>query len=178
MMSFREMAEAGRAVRAMLEGRPAKPSPRGLLKDRYLVAYTGHDSIYWVDRVQTLILAYFHAEPENPHPYCDVVEWMTTLVGEVEQATRTTLAGDVYDENMLNAYVLSLILGIWSIRLSHAKANDPRRPVALRKLASVNATAKVATFAEGLFDDSQDATYFTQPWDYPFGPDAIDGDFV
>lgn len=158
----------------------AVPSPERRLKDQSLISLTGADSVYWVGQVQDLIRVYFEAEPDNPHPYCDVTEWMGQLTQEIAERVEATMTarGQPYEENMTNAYVLSLVLSIWFVRLQHAKSRDPRRPVALRQIGAERAAQAIATYTEGFVDESLDTTYFTQPWDLPFSPDAINGDFV
>lgn len=166
-----------------------------MTKDEALLEYTGRDSRYWVEWVQDRIKQYFDDDPTNPHPECDVAEWMTDLIDEVcEQHRRWMMrplparrferfrkprSRQPYDENMSSAFIVALVLGTWTMRLSRVKAYDPRRPVALRKRALEGARQRAAALVDGIYDETSDPAYFYLPsWDNPVAPDAIDGDFV
>lgn len=150
---------------------PARQTPR----DQALVYHTGHDSVYWVGRIQDMIKVWFDAEPENPHPHCNPAEWLTELVKEVE-AARIERYGD---ENIQMAVVLATILATWGIRLGRTKAYDPRRPVAIRQNSLETVGGLQAILFDAITNETQDPAYFYLPrWDNPFDPEAVNGDFV
>jgi hypothetical protein len=164
-------AEIRRIKTAAEQSRQPPQAP----KDHALLYHTGHDSAYWVEYIQNLIKRWFDAEPDNPHPHCEPGLWMTELVEHVEEKM-IERAGD---ENMQIGLIMATILSVWTIRLAHTKAYDPRRPISLRQQALDSYTNSQAVLFSAVTDERRDADYFRLPrWDYPYDPEAMNGDFV
>lgn len=167
-----------------------------MTKDELIEAYTGMDSAYWLHRIQTEIKCYFDADPGNPHPECDVADWLPKLVREIalehdwymrkplprrrfERFRRPRPAPQPYDENMSTCLLVAAILTTWTMRLAHTKAYDPTRPIKLRRKALARSRANAAALVDCIFDETRDPEYFDLPrWDNPMDPKATDGSFV
>ena len=151
--------------------------------DRHLVELTGDDSIYWIGRVQALILAAGDWENEI-HPQCDVGMWVGALAHELDAAILATKPDrDEYAENMAAATALAIVLARWAIRIQRAKAFDPNRPIEARRKGHAAALLKSRAIADAAWLDDEpdplDALYFPgQRWDDPHGPHATDGTFT
>lgn len=149
-----------------------------MTKDKYLKQYTGYDSNTWVRTVQTLIQDSGDWRNET-HPECDVRKWMRELTQMVNDAVVDHATDDEsYDENIRIGSCLAVILTCWSVRIARAKTHDPRRPVKLRKKSAKRVRRMAAAIHDAVFDETQDADYFDQPWEYPYMDNATDGDFV
>ena len=150
-----------------------------MTKDELLKAWTAKDSRFWIRHVQSLIKRFcFDAQPDVVHPVCDPAEWLGPLTIEVAERVRKTRPETDYDENMAAAAILAVILATWSGRISHAKAHDPNRPVKLRREALRRNRHIALAIFDAVHDETQDAKYFEQPWEYPMAKGATDGSFV
>lgn len=159
-----------------------------MTKGELLLAYTGRDSGYWIAVIQHEIGKTFAADPTNPHPACGH-DWVLALTERLAYEHHTWMTRPrrferfrkpraPYDENISLAFLLSTILAIWAVRISHAKAHDPRRPLPLRRAATQRNRQLVAALHDAIYDESWDSHYFDQPWQYPYAPDATSGTFV
>jgi hypothetical protein len=149
-----------------------------MTKDELLTSYTGYSSAWWFEQVQTMIQGAGDWENQT-HPICDTVKWQGELAKLVEERMyHQNPSVTSYDENMRSSWILATVLAMWASRLSRAKAHDPRRVLELRRRASGKHRAHAAAVVDALYDETQDAAYMDQPWEYPHAKGATDGDFV
>lgn len=136
------------------------------------------DEVAWVLWIQRQINTTWRPNPAaTAHPISYPAEdWIQPLTEEVQERVLERCRGG--DENIGIAMVVSYILATWAGRIARAKSFDPRRPVELRKGAYAAWLAWVRRMNETLVDESLDPSFFEQPWESPFLPDATDGDFV
>ena len=84
-----------------------------------------------------------------------------------------------YDGNMRMASVLGFVLVHWYLRTHRAKAFDPRRPVAHRRVALDQWRRFCLCLTNAMLDDGEDARIFpSQRWESPNDPHTIDGFFT
>jgi hypothetical protein len=159
----------------LLKRRPAPAEP-STLTDEWLRKQTGRGAEWWVEYVQREIWEHvLEGEDGKVHPEIDVVGWQRRVVGIVELSR----PDGEYDENIRGALVLGVVMLLWGMRISRAKAYDPNRPLELRQRALRRWSAMMAIVVDAVTNESLDHRFFEgQGWDPPFAPGARDGDFV
>lgn len=145
--------------------------------------YILHDHIQALQDVvliQELIKAHSSAPRKRGkykgHSISDVRGWMKNLIDLLvpKGADRKDRDGNLY-----HAKRVGLALFTWYVKVGHAKAMDPRRPIERRKIAHTSVTEAVGSMAKAMFDDALDSTIFSgQEWESPYDKNARDGDFV
>jgi hypothetical protein len=145
-------------------------------KDQFLLAETGRTSQFWIGLIQNLIQEFSEVVDDPKHPETDVEAWISTLTKKLVDV----LPEDKnYDENIRVARELGLLLVLWSVRISRAKAYDPNRPAELRLRALAGLRNYVAALQDAIHDETMDDLYFNgQDWNPPYGPSVREGDFV
>ena len=140
----------------------------------WIASVTGKPRRWWVAEVQRLISKHSRPTKDPHHGQTRTGAVIAELVGIVH---KTFPKKETFDGNMRMAAVLSYVLAIWYSRLSRAKAYDPRRPVAHRKMGYANRLAWAMALA--LMDESEDAEHFPgQRWEMPYDPYPTDGYFI
>jgi len=143
-------------------------------KDVFLRRVSGHDSAYWVDRVQALIWESVDVDSDPVHPDCDVAGWLSKLTAEVVTSLPQK---SNKDENIAAAQALAVILTVWGVRIAIAKGMDPNRPLPLRRSALVRGRLAQLALFDALSDSTKDFVYFPQEFNFPWGPGARGGSF-
>jgi hypothetical protein len=142
--------------------------------DKLLIERTGEPSLYWLNRIGTLIGKHSKAiRGTKGLESTEVHKWVAELGREVSRRVRLRSA-PTQDENLGVSLVLGLILSLFGIRIVRAKCYDPRRPVRVRRQVLNKSLLRYQTaLLEVLVDESQDAKYFPkQEWDSPNSPTA------
>jgi hypothetical protein len=150
--------------------RPVPSPPRDLLAQA-----TGEDRAWWLDYVQQRIKARSRPSADPNHDATDVRRWVRDVLEELYR--RMPHGGG--DANMGMASLLGFVLTYWYVRVHHAKAFDPSRPVRLRMQALVKVGDYQASLLAAWLDERHDARHFPgQTFEPPYTPDATDGSFV
>ena len=137
----------------------------------------------WLERIESLISK--HSTPARTrgkykgHASTDSVAWVQELTVEVQKDIRLCNKGIGYDENMALASRMGQILAVWYCTVHRAKSFDARRPLNLRRDANFKVVRYRGLMVQMMSDDWLMFRAFpNQPYNYPWGEGAIDGDFV
>ncbi len=140
---------------------------------KWLKRWTDQDSVYWLNRIGYLIVQC--AKPikgSKGLSTCNPVVWMSILAQEIHKAARPKIPNGA-DENIVVGKLVSLILVLWSYRISLAKCHDPRRPVKQRRQGLERTVSFGSLIAECLLDETSDPVFFPeQEWDVPHAKNA------
>lgn len=160
----------------------------------WLEQKTQRPLVYWIQRVQTLIVTYTSelatvTEEKNGvlqsvagHGSTNVHSWLHMLIEEVIESM--PISGSItgippYDENMRVASCVGMILSAWYATVHQAKCFDPNRPATTRRVAYNAFTEHRCAMFQHLTEMQPLPTYFpNQGWDFPFSPQARNGDFL
>ncbi len=150
-----------------------------LALNRQLTDGTGYDAHWWMCLIGKYIGK--HSRPsENPlHGFTESNLWLRDLADEIW--TNVKLHHDLtkIDENILCSKLMSLILTVWTCRIIRAKAYDPRRPIALRRIMLERANKYHHALLDCMVDESDDQLFCPeQDWETPYKQDAMDGTYV
>ncbi len=149
----------------------------------WLEGKTGHGTVYWMARIQTLIAEHSTPPDDTGHGSTDSEAVLHSLVHEIVSHSPVShpLSGiAAYDGNMYLFSVLAHITTLWYSTVQRAKLSDPKRPVGNAMMVYREMYLPwLLELQRILFDHSQDATYFPgQQWQNPFMPDAESGSFI
>lgn len=144
-----------------------------LLKDK-----TGKNHTWWISTIQGKISKNTKPTKNPKHGQTDSKKVFKELIDLIERSFPKE-GREKYDGNMRMASLLSLVTALWFVNVQRAKILDPCRPIRLRKKASKALLHYHISMVKILMEDQNLAAYFpSQNFDYPFSPDAVDGDFV
>ncbi len=153
-----------------------RKSQKAAIEMSWIASVTGKPRRWWIAEVQRLISKHSRPTKDPRHGQTRTGAVIAELVGIIH---KTFPKKETFDGNMRMAAVLSYVLAIWYSRLGRAKAYDPRRPVAHRKMGYVNRLAWAMAMVLALMDESEDAEHFPgQKWETPFDPYPTDGFFT
>ena len=143
-----------------------------------LETLTGGMPVEWLTHVEGLIKAHSTPPPKgspkwNAHGKTRIAAWPRQLVLDVARSLRPSGG----DGSIKMAMALGLILLTWSMRVSRAKCYDPRRPKSLRQKSLDRWQLCAHAILDMLVNESFDHHVWTQHWDPPHSPHAIDGVF-
>lgn len=136
----------------------------------------------WIQTVQDLIVKSMSAKTvmvktkdgQGKHSLMKDFKWPQRLADEIVKEFPEDGNGD---PNMGIAAEMAYVLLTWYVRIQHAKCNDPRRPLKVRREAYLTWIAFQRAIISTMVDERDDSV-FKQPWNDPWLPNARGGKFV
>ena len=147
----------------------------------FLVTKTGHGEVYWLRHIEKVIKA--NTSPpategkHKGHGFTDQ-GWPVEVVSDIVCCAKVQRVDEKGDGNMAMALCIGYVFLMWFMHVQYAKANDPNRPLKLRRRAYQNYLNFIGWIVMRIQDRKIGADVFTQAWDNPYDPGAKDGGFV
>ena len=112
------------------------------------------------------------------HGETNVKAWIDDLFFQVAAQIQERNPSGAYDGNIMMSKVMGMLLITWAVRVSRAKAYDPRRPKRIRQHAMEALTMYQRELFMNMIDERFDPDIFDQEYDAPWSKYARDGEFI